>query len=162
MHLKSLAIAALTSVASLSANAAFTSPVQVTGPSFSDIELGSIALLVTSNVVGAVGYAPYVLIAPGFQISLPPVTFNSVVAQRTSDGFTTGATLTGAEFSFSGLTSGTYYLRTSGTLTGTNFVAAEYTLITTAIPEPESFALLLAGLGLVGAVTQHRKKHSVA
>lgn len=160
MYLKSFAIAAITSAASLAANAALTSPAQVAGPSFSDIELSSIALLVTSNVVGAMGYAPYALISPGFQFNLPPVSVSAAVAQRIVNGVVTNGSPLTENFSFSSLSSGTYSLQSSGTFNGSNFVASDFKLVITMVPEPESAALLLAGLGLVGAITRRGKKRS--
>ncbi|WP_342617539.1 PEP-CTERM sorting domain-containing protein [Rhodoferax sp. GW822-FHT02A01] len=37
------------------------------------------------------------------------------------------------------------------------FLNLQYTAITAAVPEPESYALLLAGMGLIGAVVKRRK-----
>ena len=158
MHYKTIIGIATLSLSSLAANAAFTAPVQVAGPSFSDIELGTFTLSATSNVVGDLGYAPYVLVAPGIQISLPPVTFNSVNINNVAQTLVTTGALSGEHFSFSGLNAGTYSLRTSGSLTGTNFVAAQYTFITTLVPEPESFLMLLAGIGLIGIFARRRNR----
>jgi hypothetical protein len=40
---------------------------------------------------------------------------------------------------------------------GNGFLSLQYTAITAAVPEPESYALLLAGLGLIGAAVKRRK-----
>jgi hypothetical protein len=157
MLFKTLAISTVVLLNTLTANAALTAPVQVGGPSFSDIELGTFTLGGTSNIDGDLGYAPYVLVAPGIQIPLPPVTFNSVTVNNLTQTSTMAGTLFGEHFSFSGLNAGTYSLRTSGSLTGTNFVAAQYVFITTLVPEPETFAMLLAGLGLMGLFNRRRK-----
>lgn len=39
---------------------------------------------------------------------------------------------------------------------GNGFLSLQYTAITSAVPEPETYALLLAGMGLVGAAVQRR------
>jgi len=40
---------------------------------------------------------------------------------------------------------------------GSGFLSLQYTAVTTPVPEPESLALLMAGLGVVGAVAKRRK-----
>lgn len=40
---------------------------------------------------------------------------------------------------------------------GNGFLSLQYTAITAAVPEPESYAMLLAGLGLIGAAAKRRK-----
>jgi hypothetical protein len=40
---------------------------------------------------------------------------------------------------------------------GNGFLSLQYTAITAAVPEPESIALLFAGLGLIGAAVKRRK-----
>lgn len=156
MAIKKFTGAVLIALSSFTANAANTSPVQVTGPTFSDIELGSFILTGASDVSGTLGFAPYVLIAPGFQIALPSVTFNAITAYHTTQALTTTGFLAGDMFTFAGLTSGTYKLRTSGSLMGSNFIGAQYTV--TPVPEPETFAMLLAGLGIVSVLVRRRGK----
>ena len=52
---------------------------------------------------------------------------------------------------------GNYYLIVSGTATGLS--GGKYNgAITTAVPEPETFAMLLAGLGLMGGIARRRSK----
>lgn len=41
---------------------------------------------------------------------------------------------------------------------GNGFLSLQYTAITAAVPEPESYAMLLAGLGLIGAIAKRRVK----
>jgi hypothetical protein len=52
-----------------------------------------------------------------------------------------------------------YYSTTPGTgwVTGPGTLNLQYTAITAAVPEPESLAMLLAGVGLMGAVVRRRK-----
>lgn len=156
MAIKRFTGAVLIALSSLTANAAGTSPVQVTGPTFADIELGSFNLTGTSDVVGALGFAPYVLIAPGFQIALPSVSFNAISAYNTAHAVTTAGLLAGDAFVFSGLPSGLYKFMASGSLMGSNFIGAQYTV--TPVPEPETFAMLLAGLGIVSVLGRRRGK----
>lgn len=156
MGIKKITGAVLIALSSFTANAASTSPILVTGPTFADIELGSFVLTGASDVSGTLGFAPYVLIAPGFQIALPSVTFNAITAYSTTQALTTTGVLAGDMFTFAGLTSGTYRLRTSGSLMGSNFIGAQYTV--TPVPEPETFAMLLAGLGVVCALGRRRGK----
>jgi hypothetical protein len=40
---------------------------------------------------------------------------------------------------------------------GNGFLSLQYTAVTAAVPEPESYAMLLAGLGLIGAAVRRRK-----
>lgn len=160
MTIKALAGAVFIALSSLAAHAASTSPVQVTGPTFSDIELASFTLNGVSDVTGALGFAPYVLIAPGFQILLPQVSFNSVSVYNAVQALSTTPSWIGNDFTFASLAAGTYSLRSSGSVMGTNFIGAQFTV--TAVPEPETFAMLLAGLGLVGAVARRRNKATTA
>ncbi len=69
-------------------------------------------------------------------------------------------------FSFSGLSplSVTVSGMTSAAIPGTNAVISVTTrggTIVSAVPEPETFAMLLAGLGLMGAIAARRKKTTV-
>jgi hypothetical protein len=59
-------------------------------------------------------------------------------------------------FSFSGLTAGTYALTFLGV--GTGGYGGYYTVTTTPVPEPETYAMLLAGLGALGLMASRRRK----
>ena len=70
---------------------------------------------------------------------------------------TTGSTA----HTVSGLTGGfSYYYEVSGTAGGSS--GGIYILTSTLIPEPESYAMLLAGLGLMGFVARRRKQNAAA
>jgi hypothetical protein len=69
-------------------------------------------------------------------------------------------------YSFAGLSplSVTVSGMTSAVIPGTNAVISVTTrggTIVSAVPEPETFAMLLAGLGLMGAIAARRKKTTV-
>ncbi len=61
-------------------------------------------------------------------------------------------------FSFTGLTPGLYALQFTGSATGS---AAAYggviSTVTSPVPEPETYALMLAGLGIMGFVATRRR-----
>ncbi len=78
----------------------------------------------------------------------------------------TNDTLVGSSFSFdntsvtgvfSPLAAGNYFYEVTGNVTGS--VGGSYTLSSTvsAVPEPETYAMLLAGLGLVGFSARRRR-----
>ena len=54
-----------------------------------------------------------------------------------------------------------YYFVISGDTTGTKGGRYSYDVLTTAVPEPESYALFLAGLGIMGAIARRRSKAAV-
>lgn len=158
MNFKSTVSAAAIALFSIVSNAASTSPLQVTGPSFSEVELGSFTVTGDSNVFGSLGFSPYVLIAPGFQIALPTVSFSAVSAYNPALTLATG-TLNGYDFSFLNLKAGTYSLRTSGSLNGSNFIAGQYNVFSVSpVPEPSTYAMVLAGLFSLVAVRRRQRK----
>ena len=62
-------------------------------------------------------------------------------------------------FTFSGLASGIYALNVLGFANGSSggFYAGGFIAQTAPVPEPETYALLLAGLGVVGFMASRRK-----
>lgn len=155
MNIKAAASAIAMAVITFGASATSTTPLQVHGPCFADIELASFTVDGLSSVQGTLGFAPYVMISPTIQIALPFVNFKTVSLYNPFQGITTLGSLSGNNFTFTNVPAGTYDLRTRGSLIGTNFVGAEYSV--TAVPEPVSVVMLLAGLALVGFFGRRQK-----
>lgn len=157
MKFKSLVGATVIALSSLGANAALTTTpfTSVTG-SFSDTLLGSVNVPThpwgSSDVAGGLGYVlGFVMFGQNF--NLPAVTFSSV-----SLGGLSGSIGLNNTFSFLNVNAGSYDLKASGSVAdgGTNWIGAQYTV--TPVPEPETYAMLLAGLGLMGAIARRRNK----
>jgi len=81
----------------------------------------------------------------------------------TVTGIQLSRTQTAQDASGFGIGIGNAYLSTTpGTgwqlpFNGNGFLSLQYTAVTAAVPEPESYALLLAGLALIGAAVKRRK-----
>lgn len=68
-----------------------------------------------------------------------------------------------ADISGFGIAQANFSTISNGWVLGPNngFLSLQYTAVTTPVPEPESYAMLLAGLGLIGAAVGRRKtKHA--
>lgn len=128
------------------------------GPAFSNLTVGTIEVGELSDLVGSLFVAS---IAPGG--ALQGVTL--LVQPSHFTGSTYGA-LSGnlesaaASFRFVNVPPGRYVVKASGTLDGagpgliTSVVCANYVL--SPVPEPKTWALMLAGLGVVGFVAARR------
>lgn len=161
MKLKLIAAAAI-SLACIGAQADVLAPVQINGTSFTDQVIGTIQVTELSNLTGSLfaldtvsgSYTLFGVTYP-ITISLQGVSFSG-----SSVG---GLPSAGASFAFTNLSAGSYEVKASGTLTGgsslpgLSFVGANYTLTAAPVPEPETYALLLAGLGVVGFVARRRR-----
>ncbi len=89
----------------------------------------------------------HVLNIENFSLSLYDSASNSLLGSWASNPVSFAATLPG----------GSYHLDAAGTANG--LAGGNYTLsIAAAVPEPESYALLLAGLGLVGFAARRRQR----
>jgi hypothetical protein len=60
-------------------------------------------------------------------------------------------------FTFGEIGQGVQSVSWSSTFSGNPFNQFDNIVVTTAVPEPETYAMLLAGLGLLGALTRRRK-----
>ena len=149
------AAAILSSVAvSASADTTVFGPV-VYGSSFTDLLIATINIGSLSDVTGTVFAAQSVTFAPpfNFTLTLDGVTFTS--------GSAGGIPLFSPSFSFQNVPVGSYDVIASGTLDGLGqypgvaLIGLNYTV--TAVPEPESYALFLAGLGVMGAIARRRR-----
>lgn len=59
------------------------------------------------------------------------------------------------------LSANNYYIKVNGVSTGSMGSSYNGYITVTAVPEPETFAMLLAGLGLMGSIAMRRNKKSV-
>lgn len=111
------------------------------GGTFSDEY--SFDLAGTSDVIGSVGSF------------FGSVSFNSVLID--GKALTLTSKPTGYGFDFSGLGKGTHTLTVEGTFAkgGNSYIGSVYA--TPAVPEPESLALALAGMGAMGVVARRRR-----
>lgn len=94
-----------------------------------------------SDLIGSIG---------GFGATFSSVLIDGVATSLTS-------TTTGYGFSFSGLTAGSHTLKVEGAFPSLyTYVGSVYST-PTAVPEPESLALIFAGLGVVSMVARRRQ-----
>jgi PEP-CTERM motif len=97
-----------------------------------------------SGSVVAVNFGPYNIL--GLTVTLQDSTFAVVGSDNTPDAFT-----------FSGLAAGNYALNVLGFASGTSGGFYAGGAIATTVPEPETYALMLAGLGIVCFVAFRRR-----
>lgn len=83
-----------------------------------------------------------------FGIALLDSTFNKIGSASGNDGL-----------SFSGLAAGTYALAVTGFTSGSLGGAYAGVLAAAPVPEPETYALMLAGLGIVGFIASRRRNN---
>ncbi|MDO9002066.1 MAG: FxDxF family PEP-CTERM protein [Aquabacterium sp.] len=94
-----------------------------------------------SDVIGSIG---------GYGATFSSVLIDGVATSLTS-------TTTGYGFSFTGLSAGSHTLKVEGAYTGLyTYIGSAYAT-PSAVPEPESLALIFAGLGVVGLVARRRQ-----
>jgi hypothetical protein len=125
-------------------------------PSFDDIFKFTVGTGNTALLGGLVGTTDDNAITFNLQTGSNGTTWSPAVPLVLTADSNTGA------FSFSqtvsGLTTGaTYWFRLSGTTSG-----GDYTITLAPVPEPETYAMLLAGLGLMGVIARRRKAGSTS
>ena len=152
------AIAAATLALFGAAASAATTPVTWISGSFNDVVLGDITFASPSTVSGLAGFVSTFTGTFGnqtFTFAAPAISFSNVYLYS---GSTLSASSSGSTFNFANLNSGTYTLKVSGSVAGVGFggALAQYTV--TPVPEPETYAMLLAGLGVMGAIARRRSK----
>jgi hypothetical protein len=163
MKLKSLVLALGAALIAGAAGAATLDPVFVTptvtpsGSSFSDVVLGSFTLTQASDVTGSVLAATTISFGNGFTVPLQSVSFSFAGLNGVTD---LDASATG--FHFANLAAGTYQLLASGSLSGAGFGGAVFSTTVNvaaaaAVPEPATYALMLAGIAAIGFVARRRR-----
>ena len=152
-------VAGLLAAASFGASAAtIYAPSPITTTSFVDAVIGTITVGGMSNISGNVFAADSISFGP-VSLSLDHVTF-------TGGGVTSLTDLdpSAAGFNFHNVAAGTYTVVASGMLTPDGEVhklallGANYNV--TAVPEPETYGMLLGGLAVLGAVARRKAKNA--
>jgi PEP-CTERM motif len=101
-----------------------------------------------SGSVTAINFTPYNIL--GLTVTLQDSSFAVIGTDATP----------GTGFSFSNLASGTYALNVLGFATGPAGGFYSGGMIATTVPEPETYALMLAGLGAIGFIAARRKSRA--
>lgn len=115
------------------------------------------SLSAATGLTGVIGQAgtDFELIEPTTtSFTLTPITLESILVDGVA-ATTFVAQGSGFAFSFAGLSSGAHTLTVRGI--GMPEYGAFVGSVATAVPEPTTYALLLAGLGVVGAVASRRR-----
>lgn len=87
----------------------------------------------------------------------------SILHTYAGDNVTTGNT-DHWELTATGLQSGSYYLQVGGTVLGNGggSYGSDLTVSISAVPEPETYGMLLAGMGILGFVARRKKAQQQA
>jgi hypothetical protein len=169
MNIQKLLGTALTAatLATASVGAFATTPSKIfaeptSGASFTNLEVGTITITGLSDLTGSFFAANSVNVdGIPFGLSLQSVSFTDGVVGSLLDldGSAIG-------FSFHNVAAGSYLVKASGNLSGSAvfpklaLIGASYTV--TPVPEPESYVMLLAGLGLMGGIARRRANKNQA
>jgi len=145
MKLKSIVAAAtlaLASASSFASSFSFDSNSESLAYIFSVSSLSSIDIGLTSSVIG--GSYGFDITSAAFD-GTPFADFSAVYGSVAIDAFT---------FSAPAISAGLHTITVFGTNLGSTYHA---NVTVTPVPEPESYALLLAGLGVLAFVTSRRR-----
>ncbi|HEY1394587.1 FxDxF family PEP-CTERM protein [Roseateles sp.] len=163
MKLKSLALALAATLIAGAAGAATLDPVFVTpdvtpNGSFSQVVLGSFTLTQASDVTGSVFAATNINFDNGFNVPLQSVSFSFAGLNGLTD-----LDLSATGFRYANLAAGTYQLIASGSLSGAGFggiavLSTTVDVVAAAVPEPATYALMLAGLAGIGVAARRRRQ----
>jgi hypothetical protein len=119
--------------------------VSVAKGSFTDIFNFSVGNSTLDASVGIINFGKFKISGASFSYSLK------------SGAATLATGVNDAGFAGQSLAAGSYSLEVSGLASGAGGGKYNGVLTVTAVPEPESYAMLLAGLGLMGAIAKRRK-----
>lgn len=165
MKLKLLAAAAISALAVSGAQASTTNwgaltdlqvaAAKVDPGAFDDFISFSIgALSNLSSTTVANNLTTVLNISPGATVSL----FSGAIGSGSEVGSYTFDGTTGSSWhTMTNLAAGNYYFEIKGTATGSMGGFYSITATTAPVPEPETYAMLLAGLGVVGSLYRRRK-----
>ncbi len=163
MKIKAL-VAGLLAAASFGASAATVFSGPVLGTSFTNVNIGTISVSSLSDLTGTVFAAntvTYTIYGSPVTLTLDHVTFSSAKVGSLVDS---DASATG--FSFHNVAAGYYDIIVSGSLVAGGQVpdlallGATYTV--TAVPEPETYGMMLGGLAAIGAIARRKAKKAEA
>ena len=130
--------------------------VDIDGGSFTAL-LDTVTVTSLSNITGFLtfgsGSGTVDLGFMTFNFTLSNPTGNVTVGLGSAGTYT--ATPTGYNFTFSNVAAGDYALSVKGLNDTATAVSATYSV--TAVPEPETYAMMLAGLGAIGFMSRRRK-----
>lgn len=97
----------------------------------------------------SLNFAPFFNISGGsFQL------YSGIIGSGSAIGASTA--LNNIPVSYANLGTGDYYFNVAGTADGVAGGGYLFSMVTTPVPEPDALALLLSGLGLIGAMMRRR------
>ena len=163
---KPLVLAAALAVSGAASAASYTLPTDgspvvatVNSATFDDVFNFNVSSL--SSLSGGASSSGFSIVFGPYTVNVNPVTFSEIKlfkgASEVTSGFSvTGLTSSSLSFSASNLVADSYSVHIKGAASsgiGAYAVAANLA----PVPEPESYAMFLAGLGIMGAVVRRRQ-----